>query len=104
MKNRPRKAFPFVPEGKMGQYCSVYPHIITVIFTYFKLRDLVSLPLGGWYQQMGNTFSLLVTCLHLASFHSLVCVECGVCVFVQTCSVSGKRDLREWAGMCCWGS
>lgn len=25
-------------------------------------------------------FLLLVTYLHLASFHSLVCVECGICV------------------------
>lgn len=76
MTNHLRRAFPFAPEGEIGQYCSVYPHIITVIFTYFKLRDLVSLPLGGWYQQMGSAllFLLLVTCLHLSSFHSCVCV------------------------------
>lgn len=82
MANHPRKAFPFVSEGKTGQCCSVYLHIISVIFTYFRLRDLVSLPLGGWYQQMGSFPFPFAGDSPTSCQFSFPCVECGICVCV----------------------
>lgn len=54
-----------------------------MIFTYFKLRDLVFLPLGGWYRHMGSAFlfPLLVTCCILPVFIPLfVSNVASVCV------------------------
>lgn len=69
-----------------------------MIFTYFKLRDLVSLPMGVWYQQMGSVFLflLLVTCLHLASFLSLVLLNvASVCVCRPTLCQGKETSGRE---------